>query len=123
MAKSKTRGGAKSHRKRVQSRNGQIKGAQTKMQRMWQEEMTKKKKMIEDLNPPYSDTRGNKEVPSGYPKFVKGYIPEEGSTKEEKSFYQKLLRAIDNVAEFFGIEKKEVAEKDANRRLNKEMKK
>tara|TARA_R110000772_G_scaffold79130_1_gene169419 strand:- start:142 stop:381 length:240 start_codon:yes stop_codon:yes gene_type:complete len=42
MAKSKTRGGAKSHRKRVQSRNGQIKGAQTKMQRMWQEEMTKR---------------------------------------------------------------------------------
>lgn len=87
------------------------------------EEMTKKKKMMEYENPAFSDTRGNKEVPSGYPKFVKDYIPEDDSTKEEKSFYQKLLRAIDNVAEFFGIEKKEVAEKDAKKRLNKEMKK
>tara|TARA_R110000803_G_scaffold48103_1_gene99992 strand:+ start:2577 stop:2825 length:249 start_codon:yes stop_codon:yes gene_type:complete len=53
MAKSKTRGGAKAHRKRVQSRNSHIKGVQTQMQRMFQEEMTKK---MEELKENTEDT-------------------------------------------------------------------
>jgi cytochrome oxidase Cu insertion factor (SCO1/SenC/PrrC family) len=87
------------------------------------EEMTKKKKMMEYENPSFSDTRGNKDLPSGYPEFVESYIPEDGATKEEKSFYQKLLKAIDEVAKFFGKSKKEVTEKEAKQLVNKDIKK
>lgn len=87
------------------------------------EEMAKKKKMMEYENPAFSDTRGNKGVPSGYPKFIESYIPEDGSTKEEKSFYQKLLRAIDRVAEFFGKPKKEVKKEEALQLVKKDNKK
>jgi len=39
MAKSKNRGGAKAHRKRVQRRNNQIKGIQRKFQEEYQKAM------------------------------------------------------------------------------------
>ena len=39
MAKTKKRGGAKAHRKRVQARNNMIKGARNQMQKMWETEM------------------------------------------------------------------------------------
>lgn len=39
MGRTKKRGGAKAHRKRVQARNARIKGQVTKMQNLWQEEM------------------------------------------------------------------------------------
>ena len=41
MPKSKTRGGATAHRKRVQARNSKIKGMQRKMQEQYTAEMTK----------------------------------------------------------------------------------
>ena len=41
MGKSKTRGGAKAHRKRVQARNSKIKSNQVQMEKMWQDEMMK----------------------------------------------------------------------------------
>jgi len=41
MPKSKLRGGAKAHRKRVQARNQKLRGMQNQMQRLWQEEMEK----------------------------------------------------------------------------------
>jgi len=53
MGKSKTRGGAKAHRKRVQARNAKIKGSQRQMEKMWQDEMMKQmeklKSQSEDL--------------------------------------------------------------------------
>ena len=39
MPKSKLRGGAKAHRKRVQKRNQNIKSQQNRMQKLWEEEM------------------------------------------------------------------------------------
>ena len=42
MPKSRKRGGEKAHRKRVQKRNNNIKNQQSKMQKMWEEEMKKK---------------------------------------------------------------------------------
>jgi len=88
------------------------------------EELSKKKKMMEnEMNPPFSDTRGNKQLPTGYPKFVESYIPEDGANKEEKSFYQKLLKAIDEVAKFFGKPKEKVTEKEAKQLVNKDIKK
>jgi hypothetical protein len=87
------------------------------------EELSKKNKMMEYENPSFTDTRGNKQLPTGYPKFVESYIPEDGATKEEKSFYQKLLKAIDEVANFFGKSKKEVTEKEAKQLVNKDSKK
>jgi chaperone required for assembly of F1-ATPase len=41
MPKSRLRGGAKAHRKRVQARNQKLRGMQNQMQRLWQEEMEK----------------------------------------------------------------------------------
>jgi hypothetical protein len=87
------------------------------------EELSKKNKMMEYENPSFTDTRGNKQLPTGYPKFVESYIPEDGATKEEKSFYQKLLKAIDEVAKFFGKPKEKVTEKEAKQLVNKDSKK
>jgi hypothetical protein len=46
MAKSKVRGGAKAHRKKVEMRNTKIKSAQTAMQKMFNEAM---KAQIEEI--------------------------------------------------------------------------
>tara|TARA_R110000868_G_scaffold34765_2_gene125321 strand:+ start:2631 stop:2891 length:261 start_codon:yes stop_codon:yes gene_type:complete len=48
MGKSKTRGGAKSHRKRVQARNGKIKSNQVQMEKMWQDEMMKQMEKLKE---------------------------------------------------------------------------
>lgn len=40
MGRTKKRGGAKAHRKRVQSRNSRLKGEMNQIQKMWQEQMT-----------------------------------------------------------------------------------
>jgi hypothetical protein len=88
------------------------------------EELSKKKKMMEnEMNPSFSDTRGNKQLPTGYPKFVESYIPENGATEEKTSFYRKLLKAIDEVAKFFGKPKEKVTEKEAKQLVNKNSKK
>jgi hypothetical protein len=47
MPKSRLRGGAKAHRKRIERRKKIISDAQTQMQKMWQQEMLKK---IEEMN-------------------------------------------------------------------------
>ena len=39
MGKTKKRGGAKAHRKRVQARNNRITGVRNQMQKMWEAEM------------------------------------------------------------------------------------
>ena len=39
MGRTKKRGGAKAHRKRVQARNTRLKGEMNQMQRLWQEQM------------------------------------------------------------------------------------
>jgi len=46
MPKSRLRGGAKAHKKRVQKRNNTITNQRSKMQKMFEEEMMKK---MEDL--------------------------------------------------------------------------
>ena len=46
MPKSKLRGGAKAHRKRVQKRNNNIKNQRKQMQKLWEEEMKKQMEMI-----------------------------------------------------------------------------
>lgn len=48
MGKSKTRGGAKAHRKRVQARNGKIKSNQVQMEKMWQDEMMKQMEKLKE---------------------------------------------------------------------------
>lgn len=40
MGRTKKRGGAKAHRKRVQARNTRLKGEMNQMQKLWQEQMT-----------------------------------------------------------------------------------
>ena len=39
MGRTKKRGGAKAHRKRVQARNSRLKGEMNQMQKLWQEQM------------------------------------------------------------------------------------
>jgi len=39
MGRTKKRGGAKAHRKRVQARNARLKGEMRQMQKLWQEQM------------------------------------------------------------------------------------
>jgi len=48
MGKSKTRGGAKAHRKRVQARNGKIKSNQVQMEKMWRDEMMKQMEKLKE---------------------------------------------------------------------------
>jgi len=47
MPKSRLRGGKKSHRKRVQKRNQNIQNQQSRIQKLWQDEMMKR---MEELN-------------------------------------------------------------------------
>lgn len=58
MPKSKLRGGAKAHRKRVQKRNQGIKNKQNRIQKIWEEEMTKR---MEELNAMSGQTKNNEE--------------------------------------------------------------
>jgi len=62
MPKSKNRGGAKAHRKRVQSRNNRIRGVQRKMQEQYTAEMTKQ---LEEYRKSLSAETENNEVVSG----------------------------------------------------------
>lgn len=50
MGKSKKRGGAKAHRKRVQARNQNIKGTQRQMEKMWQDQMMKQMESLRELS-------------------------------------------------------------------------
>jgi len=47
MPKSRLRGGKKAHRKRVQKRNQNIQNQQSRIQKLWQDEMMKR---MEELN-------------------------------------------------------------------------
>jgi predicted transcriptional regulator YdeE len=62
MPKSRLRGGAKSHRKRVQKRNSNIKNQQKRIQKLWEEEMMKR---MEELNA--SGSTENDEVDTSQP--------------------------------------------------------
>jgi hypothetical protein len=55
MAKSKVRGGAKAHRKKVEARNQQIKAEQSAMQKLMNEAM---KTQIEELKKKYQAESG-----------------------------------------------------------------
>jgi len=55
MAKSKVRGGAKAHRKKVEARNQQIKAEQSAMQKLMNEAM---KTQIEELKKKYEAESG-----------------------------------------------------------------
>lgn len=59
MPKSKTRGGAKAHRKRVKARRAKIKGVQRKMQEQYTAEMTKQ---LEEYRKTLSAETENNEV-------------------------------------------------------------
>ena len=59
MPKSKTRGGATAHRKRVQARNAKIEGMKKKMQEQYMEEMTKR---MEEYKKSLSAETENNEV-------------------------------------------------------------
>ncbi len=59
MPKSKKRGGATAHRKRVQSRNAKIMGTQKKMQEQYTAEMTKQ---LEEYRKTLSAETENNEV-------------------------------------------------------------
>lgn len=62
MPKSKLRGGAKAHRKRVQNRNNKIRGTQRKFQEQYNAEITKQ---IEEYQRRLSaETENNVEVTS-----------------------------------------------------------
>ena len=50
MAKSKVRGGAKAHRKKVETRNQKVKAQQSAMQKLFNESM---KAQLEDLQKKY----------------------------------------------------------------------
>jgi len=56
MAKSKVRGGAKAHRKKVQSRNQKLKAEQSAFQKLMNESM---KTQIEELKKKYEQESGS----------------------------------------------------------------
>lgn len=66
MPKSKLRGGAKAHRKRVQKRNNNIKNQQNKIQKIWEEEMNKR---MEELKMS-GETNGESNVDSDQPLVI-----------------------------------------------------
>jgi len=71
MPKSKTRGGATAHRKRVQARNAKIKGMQRKMQEQYTAEMTKQ---LEEYRKTLSaETENNEVVENEQPLNIKLY--------------------------------------------------
>jgi len=69
MPKSKTRGGATAHRKRVQARNAKIEGMKKKMQEQYMEEMTKR--MEEYKKSLSAETENNEVVSSEQPLNIK----------------------------------------------------
>lgn len=66
MPKSRLRGGAKAHRKRVQKRNNNIKNQQNRIQKLWEEELTKR---MEELK--LSGETENQEVDTSEPLDIK----------------------------------------------------
>jgi transposase len=59
MPKSRLRGGAKAHRKRVQKRNNNIKNQQNRIQKIWEEELTKRMEELKvsgETEPQETDT-------------------------------------------------------------------
>lgn len=62
MPQSKKRGGAKAHRKKVQSRNGVIKQQRDSMQKLFEESM---KLQIEELKKKHAESSGTTESPFG----------------------------------------------------------
>ena len=69
MPKSKTRGGATAHRKRVQSRNAKIEGMKKKMQEEYNAEMTKQ---LEKYKASMSaETKNNEVVETEQPLNIK----------------------------------------------------
>jgi len=69
MPKSKTRGGATAHRKRVQARNAKIEGMKKKMQEQYMEEMTKR--MEEYKKSLSAETENNEVVSNEQPLNIK----------------------------------------------------
>ena len=69
MPKSKTRGGATAHRKRVQARNAKIEGIKKKMQEQYMEEMTKR--MEEYKKSLSAETENNEVVENEQPLNIK----------------------------------------------------
>ena len=69
MPKSKRRGGATAHRKRVQSRNAKIEGMKKKMQEQYMEEMTKR--MEEYKKSLSAETENNEVVENEQPLNIK----------------------------------------------------
>jgi|TARA_R110002072_G_scaffold280705_1_gene443129 deoxyadenosine/deoxycytidine kinase len=69
MPKSKTRGGATAHRKRVQARNTKIEGMKKKMQEQYMEEMTKR--MEEYKKSLSAETENNEVVSNEQPLNIK----------------------------------------------------
>jgi hypothetical protein len=67
MPKSRLRGGKKAHRKRVQKRNQNIKNQQSRIQKLWQEEMMKR---MEELNASSGETN-NEEITTEQPLDIK----------------------------------------------------
>jgi transposase len=66
MPKSRLRGGKKSHRKRVEKRNNNIKNQQNRIQKIWEQELTKR---MEELK--LSGETENQEVDTSQPLDIK----------------------------------------------------
>lgn len=66
MPKSRKRGGEKAHRKRVQKRNNNIKNQQSRIQKLWEQEIMKR---MEELNA--SGNTENQEVDTSQPLDIK----------------------------------------------------
>lgn len=62
MPKSKLRGGAKAHRKRVQKRNSTLQNQQKRIQKLWEQEMMKR---LEELKS--SSETENNEIDTSQP--------------------------------------------------------
>jgi len=64
MPKTKKRGGAKAHRKRVQARNNMVKGVQNQMQRMWEQQMNAYMEELKAKSQEESGTVTGLEIPN-----------------------------------------------------------
>jgi hypothetical protein len=67
MPKSRLRGGKKAHRKRVQKRNQNIVSQQNRIQKLWEQEITKR---MEELNASSGNTE-NEEITTDQPLDIK----------------------------------------------------
>ena len=67
MPKSRLRGGKKTHRKRVENRNQNMKTQQNRIQKLWEEEMMKRMK---ELNASSGQTE-NEEITTDQPLDIK----------------------------------------------------